>query len=60
LILFASLLGREINWPCISNQDSSLSEVRLLSFIWKKGAWLSFVTNISEQIRIMGPLIWIW
>ena len=27
---------------------------------WNKGNWLSFLTNISDQIEYLGPLTWIW
>ena len=68
VLLFEALLEREINW-----QDQHLGQSRSLradnsgtdirsdpNFIWNKGAWLSFVTNISEQIKFLGPLTWIW
>lgn len=72
-LLIATLLDKEINCPSVPNEDSSMTVKENLkadnpedrdkneqSLVWNKGAWLSFVTNISEQIKFLGPLIWIW
>ena len=48
------------NFRDISAANNDIAMKSPNTYVWNKGAWLSFVTNITSQIDILGPLIWIW
>ena len=59
------ILDRPISMPRTNDSSGDNSpgdghSVPSKSCVWDKGAWLSFVTNIAEQIELLGPLVWIW
>ena len=64
--LFDTILDRDLEacFQSLNNLNNTLTgpnpSENKKTYVWDKGAWLSFVTNIAEQIEMLGPLRWIW
>ena len=66
LRLFNAFLDREITMVnsgesgSTNSADGGANVEQQKKWVWDKGAWLSFVTNIEWQINLLGPLRLIW
>ena len=57
---FGAILNREIMQSGSSVEKGGPTAPIERKFVWDKGGWLSLLANITEQIRYLGPLVWIW
>ena len=67
LRLFNSFLDDKISLRSLDKNGSTdtvtadvSADVQKRNWVWDKGAWLSFATNIEWQINMLGPLRLIW